>query len=766
MTDVLLEPSALQLREKESTRGFILRDVEWRDSGNGKEYTFVGQAAVYNAWSEVLWTPRGSFRERFLPGAFSDVLGREHDVRFLINHDKNLVLGRTVSGTLELTDEPDTLRVHARIAKTSYATDLKLCMERGDVDQMSVAFEMDYDMGAEDRWYEDKAEGIIRHDVMRVSDLFDVSVVTFPAYVMTSAAMRDVQRAAQYGLIPDGLLAEEAAEQKPTERYRSSAIRVTRDVSRTLTSRAYKRCREVIQGTPWAIHPNALELILAIIDERTTTGRPSDDEIKQRVGSRRDATPTAVGDVAVIPLVGPIMTRAAAMSQVSGANSLDDFRAQFTQALNDPEISAIVLDIDSPGGTVSGVPEMANEIRAARGQKPIVAVANYLAASAAYWIACACDEVVASPSAEVGSVGVYAAHTDRSAEMEMKGQKVTFVHYGEHKVEGNSFEPLSEEAMANLQSEVDQIGREFESFIAKARGIPVSDVRSNFGQGRTKMARAAQASQMIDRVATLDEVVNDLSGGATHVRDMSWSVPDNINLLDVLQTVVAEEFVAGEDEAEGKDAGAIPYKKTPVLDKQWDAPAARRRCRSEEGSLRAMNAWVDQTGDVNMKDTYKFPHHECQRSGSPSAANLTGVRNALARLAAAKIPESDKAGVQTHLQRHLDDFHGSRTAAEAAEEHYWVIDRPDQYETEDAARVLLGIDEYKFVASAETDPTGNGDVAQAETDPAGFPDDTVAPAETDPVGEVSAISSLRERSAARMQTAREDGVHLTKEMLR
>lgn len=783
MTDVLLEPSALQLREKESSRDFLLRDVEWRDSGNGKEYTFVGQAAVYNSWSDMLWTPRGSFRERFLPGAFSDVLAGQHDVRFLLNHDKNLVLGRTASGTLELTEEGDCLRVHARVAKTTYATDLKLVMDRGDIDQMSVAFELDYDAGAEDRWYEDKATGIICHDVMRASDLFDCSVVTFPAYTSTSAAMRDLQRAIAQGVIPeymltpqeDGFMSTQEVREReritiPTDRYRQAEQRVRNapNVSvAELSPRAYRRCREAIEMTPWAMHPAALQLVLALMEERVTYGRPSDEEIRDRIGIRRDNTSTVQGDVAVVSLIGPVMTRAAAMSTISGAKSLDDFRAEFRQALNDPDISAIVLDIDSPGGTVSGVPEMANEIKAARGQKPLIAVANYLAASAAYWIACACDEVVASPSAEVGSVGVYAAHTDRSGELEQKGQKVTLIHYGENKVEMSPFSPLTDEAKANVQSEVDAIGQDFVGFIAKARGVPTKDVQANFGQGRTKMARPAQEAGMIDRIATLDQVVNDLTKGSSHKRDLM--VPTG-NLLPALMEAAAREFdrqdkEAEDAEADGKDLAAIPYAKTPVVDKPWDAAANVRRCRAEARALRGLHAWVDSGADENLKGSYKFPHHEVDGAGSPGAANVNGVRNGLTRLPGSKIPEADKPGVQAHLQRHLDDYHGSRQQAESLEESYWVLDRKEAHETMDAAREFLGIDAYKFVASAGTDPTGNGSVAEAETDPLGLPGD-VAQAETDPVGDSNPVVALRERSAARMQAAREDRVNLTKEMLK
>ena len=179
--------------------GFIasLEDVEWRVAGNSHDYTFTGRAVVFDSWSEPLATSLGTFRERIMPGAFADVLARKPDVRLLFNHDESLVLARTKSGTLELEETDNGLHVWARVAPTSYAKDLKIVMARGDVDQMSFAFGMDDD--SEDRWYEEDDE--IRRDVIRVSSLFDVSPVTYPAYVDTSAAMRGLRAAADAGKI-------------------------------------------------------------------------------------------------------------------------------------------------------------------------------------------------------------------------------------------------------------------------------------------------------------------------------------------------------------------------------------------------------------------------------------------------------------------------------------------------------------------------------------------------------------------------------------
>ena len=180
------------------------------------------------------------------------------------------------------------------------------------------------------------------------------------------------------------------------------------------------------------------------------------------------------------------------------------------RALADPDVGALVFDFDTPGGAVSGVPELAQAMYDARGEKPIVAVVNTLAASAGYWLATQADEIVVSPSGEVGSIGVFAAHQDMSAFLEAEGRKVTLISAGKYKVEGNPFEPLSEEAQAFIQSRVDEYHGEFIDAVARGRGRPASEVRAGFGEGRTIGATTAVAMGMADRVDTIDNVIAQL----------------------------------------------------------------------------------------------------------------------------------------------------------------------------------------------------------------------------------------------------------------
>lgn len=174
---------------------FGLRDVEIRQSGNGKDWTMTGLAAVYEQLSEPLVTPFGRFREKLARGAFTDVLAEKPDVRLLFNHDENYVLARTRSGTLELKETDAGLRIWGLVAPTGWALDLRESIQRGDVDQMSFAFTVE-----DDEW-EDKEDGAVIRTITKVRELFDVSVVTFAAYPQTSAAARSLERALAAGLV-------------------------------------------------------------------------------------------------------------------------------------------------------------------------------------------------------------------------------------------------------------------------------------------------------------------------------------------------------------------------------------------------------------------------------------------------------------------------------------------------------------------------------------------------------------------------------------
>lgn len=232
----------------------------------------------------------------------------------------------------------------------------------------------------------------------------------------------------------------------------------------------------------------------------------------------RGAAGARSGAVAVLPVLGPIVKRDSMFSMMEGGTSTTRLVAQLRALAADDSVSTILLNVDSPGGTVSGLPELAAEIRRTAQVKHVVAVANDLAASAAYWVASQADEIVATPEALVGSVGVFTRHVDCSGFNEQNGMKPTYIHAGRYKVEGNPDEPLTDEARDHIQSIVDGVYGQFVADVAKGRSaatgttITPAQVRSDYGEGRVLMARDAKAAGMVDRIATYSETVARLAG--------------------------------------------------------------------------------------------------------------------------------------------------------------------------------------------------------------------------------------------------------------
>lgn len=262
----------------------------------------------------------------------------------------------------------------------------------------------------------------------------------------------------------------------------------------------------------WAIRPEKLHMIQELIRLRAAGGRFTYEKVRERIGAtapRKSSIASQPGSVAVIPIVGTISHRMNMMSEVSGGGgtSVQKLTAQFRTALKDPNVKAIVLDVDSPGGSVDGIAELASEIYDARKTKTVVAVANTQAASAAYWLASAAKELVVAPSGQVGSIGVFGAHEDLSKHLENDGVHISLISAGKYKVEGNPYEPLSDEARAAMQAKVDGYYSMFTKAVARGRGVAQAKVKDGFGQGRMEMAPDAVAQGMADWIGTLDDVL-------------------------------------------------------------------------------------------------------------------------------------------------------------------------------------------------------------------------------------------------------------------
>jgi signal peptide peptidase SppA len=283
------------------------------------------------------------------------------------------------------------------------------------------------------------------------------------------------------------------------------------ETKETWTRRERSYVLNAFAKTPWAILPRQLIVLEEIVVRHVSGEKLDAEEVETRVhGASRPVTDRRMSAVAVLPLFGTIFPRANLMTQMSGATSAELFGKEFAKLVRDPEVSAIVIDVDSPGGTVDGIEELSNQIYDARGSKPIVAVVDHLMASAAYWIGTAAEEVVISPSGEAGSIGVFAVHEDFSKALDQEGIKVSLISAGKFKVEGNPYEPLAEEAKGAIQSRVNDYYDSFINAVARNRGVNPNAVRNGFGEGRVVGARQAVDLRMADRIGTLDETVDRL----------------------------------------------------------------------------------------------------------------------------------------------------------------------------------------------------------------------------------------------------------------
>lgn len=266
---------------------------------------------------------------------------------------------------------------------------------------------------------------------------------------------------------------------------------------------------DLLNNQSWAILPEYLDTIHKVIYTRVYGGGADMAAIEAMMGkeldNKRDIKVNS--GVAVIPIHGMIAKRMNLFQQISGGVSTEMLKKDIRKAADDKEITAIVLDIDSPGGTVDGTKELADSIFALRGQKPIVAYANGLMASAAIYIGAAADSITAYDTAQIGSIGVITEHRDYSVYDEKLGVKRTFITAGRYKAIGNDAEPLSDDAKAYIQKRLDDYYTLFVDDVARYRGVNSDDALKKWADGRMFIAGEALEIGLIDRIATLDETI-------------------------------------------------------------------------------------------------------------------------------------------------------------------------------------------------------------------------------------------------------------------
>ncbi len=258
---------------------------------------------------------------------------------------------------------------------------------------------------------------------------------------------------------------------------------------------------------PWAIEQNAGRLLADLFTRRANAGDPPAALAEGRAAAADKKAKRKPSAVAVIPLHGVMIRRADWYDELFGFVGTTQVGQAVDEAVADPDVTAIVLAVDSPGGSVFGTHELAMKVAAAAKAKKVVAVADAMAASAAYYVASQASELVVSPSGMVGSVGVYTMHVDRSQELAKYGIKVTLISSTPEKVAGNQFEPLGDLGLGQQTEIVQGYYKQFVKAVADGRKVSQAEVRESFGKGGVVLAEDAVKRGMADKVATLDEVL-------------------------------------------------------------------------------------------------------------------------------------------------------------------------------------------------------------------------------------------------------------------
>jgi signal peptide peptidase SppA len=281
---------------------------------------------------------------------------------------------------------------------------------------------------------------------------------------------------------------------------------------------------------PWAITASMRAIIAGILAQRIAGEAADPAELSALVNRKNLPQPTR-GGVAVIPIYGVIAPRMNLLSEMSGGTTFEALSSHLHDALANDAVKTIVFDVDSPGGNIAGAREFAQEVLAARARKPIIAQAQHLMASAAYWPMACATTIVASPSAMVGSIGVYHIHDDITEALAQKGIKREVFAAGKFKAEGADGGALSEDAREYLKGLLTTAYGTFVADVAKGRGVHLSVVKGGYGEGRALTADDALAAGMIDRIGTLSDTLARVLPTAPRATDLPTRATDQERLI-------------------------------------------------------------------------------------------------------------------------------------------------------------------------------------------------------------------------------------------
>lgn len=275
-----------------------------------------------------------------------------------------------------------------------------------------------------------------------------------------------------------------------------------------------KAHEHIHQGDMWAITEGGLDqaaLALSALHEYTLALQARSDEDEDSLFGTRSLF-SKEGSVGIIGIKGPLVNSDSIFNALFGLTSYGEIRTALYEALADADVKTIMLDIDSPGGAVNGVADLADLISAVSDHvKPVYAYTDGSMASGAYWLGAGARQIFASQTAVVGSVGVIMTHMEQSRRLENEGIKATVLRAGRFKQMGNPNEPLTDEGKAELQSMLDSVYKVFVTHVCESRGRPYDYTDQNMAQGRVFLGENAVHAGLVDQITNFDAALAAVS---------------------------------------------------------------------------------------------------------------------------------------------------------------------------------------------------------------------------------------------------------------
>lgn len=403
---------------------------------------------------------------------------------------------------------------------------------------------------------------------------------------------------------------------------------------------------------PWAIQPEKLEEIQAIYATHLRGEKIDIAAVEQRLGRQLANEPKGydiVDGVAVLPIEGVSAKRANLMAQISGGVSTELVARDLRAAVNDGSVHSIILAIDSPGGQVDGTQTLNQLIRQVGEVKPVVSLAGGVMASAAYWYGSAASQrYIVDGTTAVGSIGVIAKHMDVSVAEAQRGIKTTLIYAGRYKAVGSEFAPLSEGDRASMQERVDYLYSLFVADVAANLGLSPEKVHADMADGRVFVGQQAIAAGLVDGVATLEQLVEQLNrdrssaGAARSARAVTPPQPGAHMSLTREQLEAQHPELLKSVLAEGQAAGA-----------------AGERARIQAVEAQAL------AGHDDLIAALKF---DGKTTGPEAAAAVLGAERQLRTRAAADLAADAPKPVQVTGTPQADPGAAAAAKAAAAEE--------------------------------------------------------------------------------------------------